>query len=179
MRGGGIGAAREVIRWNSRWLSCETAVAIILAFGTYIGGRSVIYSALGWLLQYMAFSRVNEIVYAFYGDASARISRAKPRTPLRASQRIKLAMRSYLSLTLNFAAIAFFLPSRYYHPCFEKFHDALYFSGVTIATLGYGDITPLRMASKFLSVYEVFAGVLLVVVALGVYISRLEAKNDA
>ena len=82
MRGGGIGAAREVIRWNSRWLSCETAVAIILAFGTYIGGRSVIYSALGWLLQYMAFSRVNEIVYAFYGDASARISRAKPRTPL-------------------------------------------------------------------------------------------------
>ncbi len=177
MRDGGVQAARKVIYWNARWLCVESTIAAILLTSTIIAEREVVHNWLSWILGIVAIYRVNEIFYAFYDDSSKRLSRSKPRTPLGAAQRIKLAMRSYLSLTIDFAVIAFVLPQTYYYHPLKTFVDALYFSGITIATLGYGDITPINPISKFFSVYEVFSGVLLVVVALGVYFNRLGAKN--
>ena len=42
--------------------------------------------------------------------------------------------------------------------------DALYFSVVTMATVGYGDIVPVGHAARLLSVLEILSGVLLLVV---------------
>jgi hypothetical protein len=55
-------------------------------------------------------NRCNEIFYAFYCDSFARINDQKPKTSLKPAQRIKLAIKSYASLTLNFGFIHFLLP---------------------------------------------------------------------
>ena len=43
--------------------------------------------------------------------------------------------------------------------------DALYFSTVTITTVGYGDLSPERWLGKLLVILEIFVGLILVVVA--------------
>jgi voltage-gated potassium channel len=65
-----------------------------------------------------------------------------------------------------------------YAPRFDNIVDALYFSGVTIATLGYGDITPKNPISKIFCVYEVFSGILIVVIAIAVYVSSLSNTSN-
>ena len=51
--------------------------------------------------------------------------------------------------------------------------DALYFSAVTIATLGYGDFAPQTGPAKFIVVVELASGILLLVGALPLLISRM------
>ncbi|SDK13267.1 potassium channel family protein [Natronincola ferrireducens] len=41
------------------------------------------------------------------------------------------------------------------------FHDALYFSGITYLTIGYGDITAVDQLGKFLTVLQGFSGVII------------------
>jgi voltage-gated potassium channel Kch len=43
--------------------------------------------------------------------------------------------------------------------------DALYFSAVTITTVGYGDLSPEVWFGKLLVILEIFVGLILVVVA--------------
>jgi len=50
----------------------------------------------------------------------------------------------------------------------EDFVDAVYFSTITIATVGYGDITPRIVTAKLLVISEVLFGILLLVFALAV-----------
>jgi hypothetical protein len=176
MRKTGRLAARKVIVWNGRWLCAEFSASVCLAVSSLLGARAIAPSLLACLLLTVAFWRVNEIFYAFYDDANARLKRCKPRTALQPAHRIKLAIRSYASLTLDFSVIAFCLPLKYYDSPICNFIDALYFSGVTIATLGYGDIKPMHAISKLFAVYEVFSGILLVVVALAIYMNRLGSK---
>jgi voltage-gated potassium channel Kch len=49
--------------------------------------------------------------------------------------------------------------------------DSIYFSTVTITTLGYGDITPTSVASKLVVVFQSIMGVLLLAVLIGLVIS--------
>ena len=66
-------------------------------------------------------------------------------------------------------------------------HELLYFSYVTLTTLGYGDITPVSKAARSFSVLEAIAGTLLVAVLIsrvvGQYVShsmeQQEAKKEA
>lgn len=51
--------------------------------------------------------------------------------------------------------------------------DSLYFSVVTITTLGYGDWKPLCFYSKFLVVSEVLIGILLIVLMLSSFVNML------
>jgi len=56
--------------------------------------------------------------------------------------------------------------------------DAIYFSGVTITTLGYGDIAPNILLSKFLVVFEVLSGFTLIIVSFTIYVSRAMKEID-
>lgn len=51
--------------------------------------------------------------------------------------------------------------------------NALYFSVVTIATVGYGDIVPMCHVGKLVAMVEITSGVLLLVYAFPLVISRL------
>jgi hypothetical protein len=57
-----------------------------------------------------------------------------------------------------------------YFPSGELVIDCLYFSTITIATVGYGDIRPVSLPAKVAVMVEVVAGFLLIVVSIGTVI---------
>jgi hypothetical protein len=91
---------------------------------------------------------------------------------LKNHDRLILSFRSYFELIINFSIIYFLLPSIYWKEQDSSLDiiEATYFSGVTITTLGYGDISPILWFSQFLSVFEVLCGFTLIVVCLAVYL---------
>ncbi len=58
------------------------------------------------------------------------------------------------------------------------FEEALYFSTVTITTVGYGDITPASKVNRFLSATEAFLGMTLNVALLGYVLSTSKSSNE-
>lgn len=60
-----------------------------------------------------------------------------------------------------------------FHAADFRLVDNLYFSGITIATVGYGDITPRTWPVKTLAVLEPLTGLWLTVTVLGVFIGSL------
>jgi hypothetical protein len=51
--------------------------------------------------------------------------------------------------------------------------DAVYFSGVTITTVGYGDFVPGRPAARLLVLWEIATGIFLIAGAFPLVVSRL------
>ncbi|WP_122559172.1 potassium channel family protein [Pseudomonas viridiflava] len=156
-------------------------IASLIAFGLFLYPPTQFYKkGLGDAFILMAFfiiwvfplSRANEIIYAFYRDAIEKLNGEPSRSDLKYGERIKLSLKSYLELIINFASIYMLLPPEYFADKITSFADALYFSGVTITTLGYGDISPAHFISKFLSIYEVLCGFTLIIVSFAVYTAR-------
>ena len=130
------------------------------------------------LWSWFLISRANEIFYAFLKDAFDKMDSHKGSglSNLSFPDRIRLSLKSYLELILDFA-ILFALTK----PSFWKnsiaptsITDATYFSGITITTTGYGDFTPSNWYPQFLAIYEVFCGVILLVVCFAIYASRTQ-----
>jgi hypothetical protein len=53
----------------------------------------------------------------------------------------------------------------------------VYFSYVTLATLGYGDLTPARAVGRLLAVFETIAGSLYLVTAVSLVVSRIGVER--
>ncbi len=165
--------------WNMGWFLAEVALASVLVVVSayYPSARANPFIFLPLLA--LAWSRVNEVAYAFYRDALSRLAKQKQSSDLSPTDRIRMAMKSYLALGINFALIFHFLPLKEgFTGEMRTFFDALYFSGVTLATLGYGDISPINPIARTFALYEVFAGILLVAVAIATYIGA-SGSNDA
>ena len=62
---------------------------------------------------------------------------------------------------LSFAGVFFALLKDQISPALDRLSHALYFSGITFLTIGYGDINPLGDAARFLAVAEGFIGLFL------------------
>ena len=57
--------------------------------------------------------------------------------------------------------------------------DALYFSAVTLMTLGYGDYVPVKPRARMVVVFQLFSGLLLLLGAIPLVVSRLAAFGEA
>jgi hypothetical protein len=164
-------------RWNLRLFYGEIVVCAALML-LYRGEPPTGLNFVGGVLVLYAWSRVNEIAYAFYCDP---LSHSKE-SDLTVNDRIRMAMRSYFGLGFNFALLYYFLPitglfiaggqSR-----LGSFAESVYFSGVTLATLGYGDVVPTYWVSRLLALYEVFAGILIIAVAVATYVGRTKDED--
>lgn len=139
-----------------------------------------------WLLIYYAFSRCNEIAYAFYRDVFRSLKQEKATSNLTSVNRIAMAMRSYVGLIINFALLYYLIPSVNLIQCSDffamelqcsDFFNWVYFSGVTLTTLGYGDITPKHWLSQLLVLYEVLLGILLIVIVIATYIGGVSTAD--
>lgn len=83
-----------------------------------------------WLILILPWSRCNEISYAFYKDILDRLEHKDPESSLTASDRIRLAMKSYFGLVVNFAVFYYFFPIEgKFEPHLATFFDAIYFRG--------------------------------------------------
>lgn len=60
----------------------------------------------------------------------------------------------------------------------ENYFDCLYFSGVNILTIGFGDIVPVSRFTKALVLLECFLGMLINVLAVGIWLSDIKKDND-
>jgi hypothetical protein len=153
----------EPIGWPFTWRSWTIAVALFL---------------LPW-------SRITEIVWAFFNDANARLRRDIPRTSLTTIQRLRNLLVSYLELIIDFAILYFFLPRGEFKfasdglGTYRNFFQAVYFSAMTLTTTGYGDIAPRRWTSELLCMLEPLAGLLLVVLGIGAYLGTIGLGQPA
>ena len=168
-----------LLKWNRGffWYDILVALALSAASSSFLPPY-VLPSALGWVVLIVAFSRCNEIACALLHDVGRELDFAASSTTLTTGQRIKMAMRSYMGLFVNFGVIYYLLPklfpAAFFAPALDNFVDALYFSGVTITTLGYGDIKPDHVVTKVLVEVQpdpAHQCLLLVVVAISVYLA--------
>ena len=164
-------------KFNTRYLIIASLLALWLfyfppaeIYETKVG--DVFWGFSLFIVWIYPLSRANEIIYAFYRDAIEKLNGEQSRSQLKYGERIQLAVKSYIELIINFASIYMLLPPEYFGGKITTYADALYFSGVTITTLGYGDISPMHNFSKFLSVYEVLCGFVLIIVSFAVYTGR-------
>jgi len=86
-------------------------------------------------------------------------------------------MRSYLEVAGDFAILYFLLPPQWFSGKLQTIVDAFYLSGVTITTVGYGDITPSHDLGKLLVLYEVWIGLVLIVVTFGTYLGQVQRRE--
>jgi hypothetical protein len=117
-----------------------------------------------WLFP---FSRATELLLAFYQDAFQRV-RAGIEDK---EQRLKRLVFSYLEVAIQFGVLFFCFPSGYFKNDFSSIFEAIYFSVVTITTVGYGDFTPTRWQSQLACTYELAVGFVLIIFALGSYLA--------
>ena len=156
--------------WNRCWIVGTLLVCLLLVAITSFREMNSLWLRIP--LFYIAFSRWMEIVWAFYNDGFDRLANRGPDSTLSRLDRIRMAILNYVELSMHFAIAYYFVPvSNMFEPPLNGFFDALYFSGVTITTLGYGDIAPLHMLSRLMVILEVFSGLLIVLFALAIYIS--------
>lgn len=134
--------------------------------------------ALGWHVLLYSFiwlvpgSRAVEVFLAFFKDALDRLGNPSFTSHLDVSTRIKMAFRSYAEIVIHFAVIYYLLPHTHFNHEFRSVEEAVYFSGMTIATVGYGDITPASGFAQLLVVLQVACGLVLLLVAFAIYTSR-------
>lgn len=167
--------------WNYRFFIFEIILAVILCITTYLT-PSIFINSMVYLLIIYSWSRVNEIAIAFYFDASWHLYRKPMATDLEPAERVGMALKSYAGLAINFAVIYYFLPiDNKFSGLVCSFADSLYFSVITITTLGYGDISPSHIVTRGTAVYEVITGVLVLVIAVSTYMGvpeKLESKPE-
>jgi len=94
------------------------------------------------------------------------------------------AIAIYLIVGLAFALAANLDARVSGDPYFAQTHTAslsqyVYFSYVTLATLGYGDLTPATAVGRLLAVFETIAGSLYLVTAVSLIVSRVGAERPA
>ncbi len=164
-----------IIRRN--YLYAFWSIFALLALDEYLSEQASFHSFVIYVAYFFGYaitwSRCNEIMFAFLGDALDKSARLPSKSTLNSRRRIELALISYLELILNFAFLYLLLM----HPVGpidvpRNAIDAFYFSGVTITTLGYGDFRPDSMYTKLLVVQEVLAGFTLLIVSFAVYAGR-------
>jgi len=133
-----------------------------------------IFGGFAILISWGLFiSRSIEIFKAFLEDAVEKLNDEDSISDLKYGERLQLSFKSYLELIFNFAIVYFIVPCWFYKDSFEfsSILEAIYFSGVTITTLGYGDISPTNPVLQILSVLEVLSGFALIVVSFAIYSS--------
>ncbi len=86
---------------------------------------------------------------------------------------MRLALNSYAELILNFALIYSLIPSIWWRdPKPSTFTDVISYSAATITTSGGLGFNPQHVWLQLLSAYEVFCGLILLVVCFTIYTSR-------
>ena len=144
---------------------------------------NILLSICGALLIWFSISRCLEIFYAFYKDSISQLKSEEKNSDLKYFERIKLAMTSYAELIINYAVIyyvyvQFLIVNNTQIKDFQISNvvDSIYYSIVTITTLGYGDFHPLSglysIPIQILSVAEVINGFILIIVSFTIYVSR-------
>jgi voltage-gated potassium channel len=167
-------AAAMLFHWTRGFF----VAAVVLCCATLLmeqfpGRGELVMGVCRVVIIALAVSRCNETMIAFCGDARQWLEGRPAQTRISPVHRLGFVIQSYAELWLFIALIGSNLPQWMYQPPIHNdILTSIYFSGVTISTLGYGEIHPTMWVSQFLALYEVFSGLFLIVMAIGIYLDR-------
>ncbi|MDN2676844.1 potassium channel family protein [Janthinobacterium sp. SUN033] len=135
--------------------------------------------SFGWTIF---FSRAVEIFKAFMDDAVDKLNGGESSSKLSYGDRLKLALKSYIELMFGFGTLYYILPSHFFNFAngvgFDNVIQAIYFSGITMTTIGYGDISPAVWLTRCLVIFQVLCGLTLALVSFTIYSSLALAGNS-
>jgi voltage-gated potassium channel len=127
----------------------------------------------GLLWAYLLWSRCTEKGFVFLKDAHDKIGEPISHSNLLPRDRLILAFKSYIELALNFSMLSALSPAGNWMTNAAAFPhsvtDVLYFSATTITTGGNGAMIPGPGLLQLLSSYEIFCGLILLVVCFTIY----------
>jgi hypothetical protein len=173
--GGALVVAVTAARVGRRWVIRISGIVVIAAAGSVVaiwtGGHIGTTAGLG-----MATLLVVAVPVAIL--SALRDSRTV------SVQAVFGAIAVYLVLGLAFALAANLdariTGDRYFAQATSAtLSDYVYFSYVTLATLGYGDLTPATAVGRLLAVTEAIAGSLYLVTAVSLVVSRIGSSRHA
>ncbi|MGX9785887.1 potassium channel family protein [Janthinobacterium lividum] len=179
--GRGEELAEAISRYNSFYLIVIVLFSLFIGFILHPGvlGPDIfnpIKMVFLWIVGPLIFSRAMEILIAFLHDAVDKLDGIKSSSNLTYGKRLKLSLKSYIELLIGFGLFYYILPSSYFKSGsgdfkFQSVIEAIYFSGATMTTLGYGDISPSHWFSQILVIFQLFCGLTLALVSFTVYTS--------
>ena len=147
-------------RWADRFYSLRyTYGAIILGLAACLATKSVYWDTLNfWLTALVAF-----LVVTFFELFILSMLDEEKTTP---SQFLFRMMIVVITMQTAFALIYYWAPNAHTYLARDgrpitDFVDAFYFSGVTLFTVGYGDIVPVG-DFRFTAVAEVYGGTIFI-----------------
>lgn len=170
--------------YNKRYLTSAILIcfltSILIPFLSHLNPDGIynnptikyaLYAAIALICWAFIVSRSVEIFKAFLDDAVDKLNNTPSMSNLKYGERLKLSFNSYIELIINFATLCYLLPPYAFknQHQFSSIFEAIYFSGITITTVGYGDITPIFPALQLFTIFQVLTGFALIVVCFGVY----------
>ena len=163
---------RPIRLWNLIFRSILAVSLIALWFVRPATVRHIPYY-LGYVLLWLfPFSRINELAIGFYYDAIDRFEGLPSIIMMPTVERVQLILAAYGEVAVQFGILYFCaFPSDAFTRNFRSIVEAVYFSVVTISTVGYGDITPTSPWAQVTSMYELAVGFLIVAFVLGSYLA--------
>ncbi len=170
----------EIKRYNSYYLKITLTLALLAGmFFNQNYYHQECFKYLGYLVCFLFgwlifFSRAFEIFKAFLDDAVEKLNGSQSSSNLSYGDRLRLAFNSYIELMVGFGVLYYVLPSECFKGSITPFSfsniiEAIYFSGITMATVGYGDVSPAHWLTQALVVFQVFCGLTLALVSFTVY----------
>lgn len=180
------GRTEVITTSNQNYLAISIVTVVIVALAMFLTGHKLVDgpAALPWPLRllwgWFLWSRATEVLVAFYLDAFDKLSTAESSSTLSWSRRIRLALNSYAELVLNFALGYALLPVSGWHTRAQPANlaDLLFYSASTITTSGGGGFIPDSPALKFLTIYEIACGLILLVVCFAIYAGRAFGSSE-
>ena len=154
------------------WDVGETVAALLLAAAAYVG-LFFSYSSTSSCVIALITDFIAALILLETGLRSVRPKRTLVELPHRIAGLFILPL---LLVTLVCSFGNMYLHSgevRDQHGCLETPLDAAYFSPVTLSTVGYGDYSPTGPKARKLVLWQLASGVLLLLVALPILVSRL------
>jgi voltage-gated potassium channel len=176
------GKAKWINRLNWIYLVVSVlAVGVIfwLTGNDVTGLQQVRWNPSIILWAWFLWSRSVEIFVAFYRDAFDKLRFDEPASALTWPQRVRLALNSYAELILNFSLAYGLMPADLWMPQSKPttMADVLSYSATTITTSGGGGLVPKSWILQLCSSYEIFCGLILLVVCFTIYTSRALAES--
>ena len=76
------------------------------------------------------------------------------------------------------SSLMYFAENRTHPTGFQSIPDSMYWALITLTTVGYGDITPITVAGKFIAVSSAVLGVVVVALITGIIASSFNAQME-
>jgi hypothetical protein len=190
-----IGGSAVLVELRLAWIQYLLILLDLLVLLAVVSGRWAlgiglglfVFSLLSWVLSTMTAKtdfipggQISAIILLMLGTLSCFRSAFSPGPVNR--ERLAAALSLYLLLGLIFAliftVIAELLPGSFFYAAarsadvaVKPMADMVYFSFVTLATLGYGDIVPLSGSARGLAILEAIVGQMYLVVVVARLVS--------